>query len=106
MDLWLDIRLLSDGAFGRGEGVAGLVDSEVEHEPSELPFIRGRVLKGLLVEECANLLFALSRPTAGLKELTIATHPGRGRDRAGEPSPSGQRRPGRPDGHAAPGRPL
>jgi hypothetical protein len=37
-----------------------LVDAEVEHEPATgLPFVRGRTLKGLLTEECANTLYAL-----------------------------------------------
>jgi len=58
--LQLNLRLESDATFGRGEGLAGLVDEEVEYDAATgLPFVRGRVLKGLLVEECANLLFAL-----------------------------------------------
>lgn len=52
--------LISDATFGRGEGVAGLVDVEVEHDRHGLPFLGGRALKGLLVEECANLLYGLS----------------------------------------------
>ncbi len=56
----IQITLQSDATFGRGDGVAGLVDEEVEHDPfTGLPYLRGRALKGLLVEECANLLFAL-----------------------------------------------
>lgn len=55
----LQLTLSSDATFGRGEGVAGLIDTEVEHDEYGLPFLRGRTLKGLLVEECANLLFAL-----------------------------------------------
>jgi hypothetical protein len=51
--------LKSDATFGRGDGVAGLVDSEVQHDEYGLPFIGGRALKGLLEEECANILFAL-----------------------------------------------
>lgn len=62
MKLNLHLKLTSDGTFGRGEGVAGLVDSEVEYDAATgLPFLRGRVIKGLLVEECANILFALSK---------------------------------------------
>lgn len=54
------LTLHSDATFGRGDGVAGLVDEEVEHDAvTGLPFLRGRTLKGLLVEECANLLYAL-----------------------------------------------
>ncbi len=56
----IQLTLKSDATFGRGDGVAGLVDEEVEHDPlTGLPYLRGRALKGLLVEECANLLFAL-----------------------------------------------
>lgn len=58
----LHLRLESDATFGRGEGVAGLVDEEIEYDAATgLPFVRGRSLKGLLVEECANLLFALQQ---------------------------------------------
>ena len=44
----LTIKLLSDTTFGRGEGKAGEVDIEVEHDRSGLPFIGGKVLHGLL----------------------------------------------------------
>src|SRR5207245_8636485 len=60
--LQLRLRLESDATFGRGEGLAGLVDEEIEYDVATgLPFVRGRVLKGLLVEECANLMFALEK---------------------------------------------
>lgn len=60
MRLLLTFQLASDAAFGRGDGVPGLVDTEVEHDPlSGLPVVRGRVLKGLMVEACADLLFLL-----------------------------------------------
>ncbi len=56
----LRLELLSDTTFGRGDGVAGLVDQEVEHDPQTgLPFVRGRTLKGLLVEACAETLYSL-----------------------------------------------
>ena len=44
----LTICLLSDTTFGRGEGMAGMVDVEVEHDKCGLPFIGGKVLHGLL----------------------------------------------------------
>lgn len=56
---WLKFTLKSDAAFGRGDGVAGVVDSEVQHDAYGLPYLGGRALKGLLEEECANILFAL-----------------------------------------------
>lgn len=60
MKLTLHLKLLSDTTFGRGDGVSGLVDQEIEHDTKTgLPFVRGRTLKGLLVEECANILYAV-----------------------------------------------
>lgn len=56
----LKMKLLSDTTFGRGDGVAGLVDQEVEHDSSGFPYLRGRTLKGLLSEECDNLISVLS----------------------------------------------
>ena len=54
--------LQSDATFAGAAGVAGLVDTEVEYDAETgLPFLRGRTLKGLLVEECANILFALEQ---------------------------------------------
>lgn len=44
----LHIKLLSDATFSRGEGTAGLVDVEVEHDELGLPFIGGRTVRGLL----------------------------------------------------------
>jgi hypothetical protein len=58
-EYYLTIMLHSDATFGRGEGVAGLVDVEIEHDQAGMPFVNGRTLKGLLVEEWANLRFAL-----------------------------------------------
>ena len=58
---WLCFSLLSEATFGRGEGVAGLVDQEVDHDNLGLPYLDGRTLKGLLNEECANVLHALER---------------------------------------------
>ncbi|MBF2063247.1 MAG: RAMP superfamily protein [Calothrix sp. C42_A2020_038] len=55
----LKIQLLSDTTFGRGDGVAGLIDQEVEYDSSGFPYLRGRTLKGLLSEECDNLLVTL-----------------------------------------------
>ena len=49
----------SDATFGRGDGLASLIDAEVQHDIYGLPFLGGRSLKGLLEEECASILFAL-----------------------------------------------
>lgn len=56
---WLKFTLKSAATFGRGDGVAGVVNSEVQHDAYGLPYLGGRALKGLLGEECANILFAL-----------------------------------------------
>ncbi len=55
----LRITLKSDATFGRGDGMAGVVDAEVQHDGYGLPFLSGRTLKGLLGAECADILFAL-----------------------------------------------
>lgn len=63
---YLKIQLLSDTTFGRGDGVAGLIDQEVEHDANGFPYLRGRTLKGLLSEECDNLIAVLSDPPPSL----------------------------------------
>ncbi len=59
---YLKFTLESDAAFGRGDGVASLVDAEVQHDELGCPYLRGRALKGILVNECAEILAALSGP--------------------------------------------
>ncbi len=72
MKMRLHLLLESDATFGRGDGVAGLVDEEVEHDEYGLPYLRGRTLKGLLVEECANILFALEQAhLSGAKQSVL-----------------------------------
>lgn len=51
--------LKSDGAFGRGDGVAGLVNQEVQHDEYGCPYLGGKAIKGILVNECADILAAL-----------------------------------------------
>jgi hypothetical protein len=46
--MMLRIELLSDTTFGRGEGTAGEVDTEVEHDQYGIPFIGGKTVRGLL----------------------------------------------------------
>lgn len=45
---FLHVELLSDSTFSRGEGTAGVVDTEVEHDERGLPFIGGKTIRGLL----------------------------------------------------------
>lgn len=73
MKLQLHVELLSDTTFGRGDGITGYVDQEIEYDAETgLPFIRGRTIKGLLVEECANIFYAL--PENQQKALSDAAH--------------------------------
>jgi len=58
---WLKLTLLSDAALGRGDGVAGLVDAEVQHDAYGLPYLSGKTLKGLLTATCAEILNALQQ---------------------------------------------
>ncbi len=55
----LKFKLLSEATFGRGDGVAGFVDTEVQHDAYGLPYLGGKTLRGLLNYECADILFAL-----------------------------------------------
>ena len=55
----LKITLESDAVFGRGDGVAGAIDTEVQHDQNGFPFLNGRTIKGLLVQECADILAAV-----------------------------------------------
>jgi len=56
---WLKFITKSDSTFGRGDGLAGILDVEIQHDKYGLPFLNGRTVKGLLEEERANILFAL-----------------------------------------------
>jgi CRISPR/Cas system CSM-associated protein Csm3 (group 7 of RAMP superfamily) len=58
----IHLQLLSDSTFGRGDGIAGMIDQEVEHDQFGFPFLRGRTLKGLLREECDNLVYLFPNP--------------------------------------------
>ena len=69
---WLQIDLESDATFGRGDGVAGLVDAEVQHDDYGLPYLGGRALKGLLGAECADILFALGEIDGDAAERWVA----------------------------------
>ena len=60
MNYTIRVKLQSDTSFGKGDGVPGLLDMEIEHDPlTGLPVIPARRLRGLIVEECANMLFAM-----------------------------------------------
>jgi len=52
---FIQIELLSDAAFSRGEGMAGVVDVEVEHDELGLPFLGGKTLRGLLLDSWLSM---------------------------------------------------
>lgn len=59
LDRKLTLTIKSAATFGRGDGVAGLVDREIKHDQTGFPFLRGKTLKGLLAESAENIVFAL-----------------------------------------------
>ncbi|MBD2454066.1 RAMP superfamily protein [Nostoc sp. FACHB-87] len=69
----LKITLLSDTTFGRGDGVAGVIDQEVEHDAYGFPYLRGRTLKGLLSEEADNLIGVLPEDISSYWENIACT---------------------------------
>jgi hypothetical protein len=44
----LVVELLSDTTFGRGDGLPGVVDVEIQHDPFGLPMLAGKSLRALL----------------------------------------------------------
>jgi hypothetical protein len=54
-DQVIQVELLSDSAFSRGEGTAGVVDVEVEHDELGLPFLGGKTLRGLLLDSWLSM---------------------------------------------------
>lgn len=73
--------LESDATFGRGDGVAGMVDIEVQHDEWGCPYLGGRTLKGLLVSECAEIWAALPehiRPHWEMAAQRLFGNPGSG----------------------------
>lgn len=58
----LRLELLSDTLFASGFGLAHHLDADVEHDlRTGLPVVRGRTLKGLLTEGCAEVLAGLGQ---------------------------------------------
>ena len=70
---WLQLTLESDAAFGRGDGVAGVVDADVQHDISGLPYLGGKTLKGLLGAACAEVLSAIDQAKPGQSQAWQAS---------------------------------
>ncbi len=77
------LKLKSAATFGSGDGLAGLVDVEIEHDRHGFPFMRGRTLKGLLNESAENMVYALGlqnhdkKKWSAVKDMLFGK-PGRG----------------------------
>lgn len=84
--IWLTLTLQSDAAFGRGDGVAGLINAEVQHDDNGFPYMGGKTLKGLLGAACGEIIFAMKQNnTLGNWEEAaqrLFGGPGSGRDEA------------------------
>lgn len=57
---FIQVELLSDAAFSRGEGTAGIVDVEVEHDDLGLPFLGGKTIRGLLRDSWLSMRHCFS----------------------------------------------
>lgn len=68
----LEITLKSETTFSRGDGQAGVVDIEVQHDAIGCPYWSGRAIKGILVNECAEILDALGGEKAPEQWLSAA----------------------------------
>lgn len=55
---FIRIELLSDTTFSRGEGTAGVVEVEVDHDELGLPFLGGKALRGLLHDSWLSMASA------------------------------------------------
>jgi CRISPR/Cas system CSM-associated protein Csm3 (group 7 of RAMP superfamily) len=66
-DITLVITLESDTLPGSGQGIAGLIDIDVRHDDSGLPYLHGRTVKGLLRAALSDLDEMPGVPDAALK---------------------------------------
>lgn len=57
---FIQLEILSDAAFSRGDGKAGIVDIEVEHDELGLPFLGGKTLRGLLRDSWLSMKHCFS----------------------------------------------
>ena len=57
---FVNIHLQIETTFGRGDGLAGVLDQEVIYDKHGFPYLYGRTLKGLLSEEIDGIAWFLS----------------------------------------------
>ncbi len=61
VDYYITLELESDATFSRGDGIAGMLNQEVQHDEYGCPYISGKTLKGLLVASCAEIMMSLKK---------------------------------------------
>lgn len=66
---FIEIELLSDTAFSRGDGSAGIVDVEVEHDELGMPFLGGKTLRGLLHDSWLSMEHCFSELSLSAKRI-------------------------------------
>ncbi len=72
MDLWLTVETLSETAPGSGESDAGLVDRDIVHDPTGLPYLPARRIKGALREAADEVVAVLRSAGVNLEEAGVA----------------------------------
>lgn len=86
-NMTLRLNLKSAATFGRGDGVAGLIDREIEYDRNGFPYLKGKTLKGLLLESAENIVYTLEdlQKRDGWREVKehLFGVPGRGRSEKG-----------------------
>lgn len=74
LNYWLTLHLKSDTLLGRGDGIAGMLNAEVQHDAYGLPYLGGKTLKGLLTASCGEIMFALQQSQKDVEWLSAARH--------------------------------
>ena len=74
LNYWLTLKLKSDTLLGRGDGIAGMLNAEVQHDDYGLPYLSGKTLKGLLTASCGEIMFALQQCGQEADWLVPAQH--------------------------------
>lgn len=81
IEIDLNVKLKSAATFGSGDGLAGVVDREIETDPDGFPFLRGKTLKGILAESAENIVYGLGLQqdvSWQAEKETLFGQPGRG----------------------------
>lgn len=69
MQYIVKVELLSDGLFGSGNSVAGLVDMDILYNRDGFPYMKGKTFKGKLREEVNQILYCINKGKSDLEQL-------------------------------------